>query len=135
MVRIVSAKRDNVGEVSVWGSGKPVREWLYVEDAARALVLAAASAGPPGFINIGSGEGVSIDYLARMIADTVGYSGNLVFDTSLPDGAPEKRMQAVRAQPELGWEPAVSLQEGLVKTVEDVEARLTSLNRAVSSSP
>lgn len=123
--RIISATNNGVSEVSIWGSGKPIREWLYVEDAARALLSAALANSPPHFINVGTGEGVSIARLANMIAETVGYQGSLVFDTSMPDGAPEKRMVASRAEFELGWRPRYTLEQGLALTVLDVQERLS----------
>ena len=123
--RILSADANGLGEVSIWGSGRPIREWLYVEDAAQALILAAETQNPPEFVNVGTGEGVSIAELARMIADAVSYNGRLIFDPSMPDGAAEKRMVADRAVLELGWRPQYSLEQGLVLTVADARERLT----------
>lgn len=124
--RILSASIDGLREVSVWGSGRPVREWLFVEDAARALIGAAVAKSPPEFVNVGTGKGVSIANLAKMIAEEVGYRGALVFDASFPDGAAEKRMVAERVELELGWGPKYSLRKGLALTVLDVQQRLTS---------
>ena len=124
LFRIVSAASDSRREVSIWGSGKPIREWLFVEDAARALISAAVAESPPEFVNVGTGEGVSIASLANMIAEAVGYEGDLIFDPSVPDGAAEKRMVANRAELELGWRPKYSLKQGLSLTVLDVQERL-----------
>ncbi len=123
--RILSADANGLEEVSIWGSGRPIREWLYVEDAARALILAAETQSPPEFVNVGTGEGVSIADLAQMIADAVGYNGRLIFDPSMPDGAAEKRMVADRAEVELGWRSQYSLKQGLGLTVADARERLT----------
>ena len=123
--RILAAAANGLEEVSIWGSGRPIREWLYVEDAARALILAAESQNPPEFVNVGTGEGVSIAQLAQMIADEVGFNGRLIFDPSMPDGAAEKRMVADRAEVELGWQPQYSLIQGLGLTVADARERLT----------
>jgi GDP-L-fucose synthase len=123
--RILSAAANGLDEVSIWGSGRPIREWLYVEDAARALILAAETESPPNFVNVGTGEGVSIAQLAEMIANAVGYDGRLIFDPSLPDGAAEKRMVADRAEQDLGWRPQYSLEQGLAPTVADARERLT----------
>ena len=123
--RILSADAKGLDEVSIWGSGRPIREWLYVEDAARALILAAETQNPPEFVNVGTGEGVSIADLAKMIADAVGYNGRLIFDPSMPDGAAEKRMVADRAEAGLGWIPQYSLEQGLGLTVADARERLT----------
>ena len=122
--RILSAQSNGMEEVSIWGSGKPVREWLYVKDAARALISAAAIDAPPSFVNVGTGMGVSIADLARKIAKLVGFEGALVFDESMPDGAPEKRMVADLAEVKLGWTSNYSLEEGLALTVLDVQERL-----------
>lgn len=122
--RLLSAATDGLNEVSVWGSGKPIREWLFVEDAARALISAAEVKDPPEFLNVGTGEGVSVAHLANMIAEAVGYKGALIFDASFPDGAAEKRMVADRAERELGWRPKYSLRQGLALTVVDVQERL-----------
>lgn len=122
--RILSAATDGLSEVTIWGSGRPIREWLFVEDAARALINAAVAESPPEFVNVGTGEGVSIASLAQMIAEAVGYQGALVFDPSVPDGAAEKRMVANRAELELGWSPKYSLKQGLSLTVLDVQERL-----------
>lgn len=126
--RILAAAANGLEEVSIWGSGRPIREWLYVEDAARALILAAETQNPSEFVNVGTGEGVSIAELARMIADAVGYNGRLIFDPSMPDGAAEKRMVADRAELELGWRPQYSLEQGLVLTVADARERLTMVS-------
>lgn len=125
--RILVANEEGREEVKVWGSGKPIREWLYVQDAARALLLAADARHPPKFLNVGTGNGISIAQLAEMICEIVGFSGELVFDTSFPDGAGEKRMIAERAFPELGWNPNMTLREGLVLTVADAKRRLMSV--------
>lgn len=122
--RVLSADAKGREEVIIWGSGRPIREWLYVEDAARALILAAETQNSPEFVNVGTGEGVSIADLAQMIADAVGYNGRLRFDPSMPDGAGEKRMVADRAEAQLGWRPQYSLERGLVLTVADARERL-----------
>lgn len=124
VLRILSAAADRLGEVSIWGSGRPIREWLYVEDAAQALLSAAVLPSPPRFVNVGTGQGLSIAALASMIAEVVGYEGTFVFDTSMPDGAAEKRMVASRAEIELGWRPKYSLEQGLALTVMDFKNRL-----------
>ncbi len=122
--RIVSAVLDGIDEVSIWGTGRPIREWLYVEDAARAIVYAAEVEEPPLFLNIGTGEGISIGELAILVAEVAQFKGSLVFDPAKPDGAPEKRMSADQAQSRLGWRPHFSLEQGLKLAVEDVRNRL-----------
>lgn len=122
--RILSALHSDLDEVVIWGSGRPIREWLYVEDAARALILAADTPRPPEFVNVGTGKGISIAHLAAMIAETAGYRGALTFDKSKPEGAAEKRMVADRAERELAWHPVYSLEQGLALTVSDARERL-----------
>lgn len=122
--RLLTAQRDGHNEVVIWGSGKPIREWLFVEDAARALVSAANKNTDSRFINVGSGEGISVAELADMIASVVGYQGTLTYDTSMADGAKEKRMIAENALALLAWQPRVSLRHGLELTVADVKDRL-----------
>lgn len=122
--RIVKATLENQHEVIIWGSGKPIREWLYVEDAARALVSAADAKTELKFINVGSGKGISISELAETIAAVVGYQGTLSYDTDMADGAKEKRMIALNAVEALSWRAEVPLWEGLELTVTDVKNRL-----------
>ncbi|MBI3854229.1 MAG: GDP-L-fucose synthase [Planctomycetes bacterium] len=105
--------------VTVWGSGRPVREFLYVDDLAEACVLLMNLPDPlprtP--INVGSGRGVSVRELAETIGSLVGYRGALTFDPSKPDGAPEKVLDSSRMR-SLGWSSRTSLQEGLRRTYE-----------------
>ena len=106
-------------QVTVWGTGRPVREFLYVDDLAEACVLLMNSRGPlpPSPINIGTGRGVSIRQLAESIAEVVGFRGSLAFDSGKPDGAPEKVLDSTRMR-SLGWSSRTSLPEGLRRTYE-----------------
>ena len=119
--RFHDAKQQGLPEVSIWGSGEVRREFLYVDDMARACLhvmdlsveLYRAHTEPMcSHINVGSGEDVTISELARMVAEAVGYSGTLVTDSSMPDGAPRKLMDSSRLN-RLGWQPRVGLSEGL----------------------
>jgi GDP-L-fucose synthase len=119
--RFHDAKQQSLPEVSIWGSGEVRREFLYVDDMARACLhvmdlsveLYRAHTEPMcSHINVGSGEDVTISELARMVAEAVGYSGTLVTDSSMPDGAPRKLMDSSRLN-RLGWQPRVGLSEGL----------------------
>ncbi|MDP3954679.1 MAG: NAD-dependent epimerase/dehydratase family protein [bacterium] len=116
--KFIIAKRNKVKEVIVWGTGKPVREWLYVEDAAEAIMRALKIEPTIDPINIGSGTGVSIKKLALLIKDVVGYKGKLVFDTNYPDGAPYKIMGVKRCKKVFGWLPSTNLKRGTKKTVK-----------------
>lgn len=115
--RFHEAKLANAPEVVVWGSGRPLRELLHVDDLVDALILLMQRHNDATMVNIGSGQEVSIAELARMIAEVVGFRGALVFDTSKPDGTPRKRLDTVRLDA-LGWRARVLLPQGLRQTVE-----------------
>ena len=119
--KIITAKRNNLKEVVVWGSGKPIREWLYVEDSVEAIVRALNIKPTIEPINVCPGTGISIKDLAFLIKKAVGYQGKLVFDKSWPDGAPYKIMDASRCQEIFGWLPSTDFGFGLKKTVEYFE--------------
>jgi GDP-L-fucose synthase len=116
--RFHEAKQSATAEVSIWGSGSPLREFLYADDLARAVLLCAERYSERGPINIGSGEEISIASLARQIAAAVGFGGKIVFDPTKPDGTPRKLMDSSRVRA-LGWAPKVSLREGLSRVYED----------------
>jgi GDP-L-fucose synthase len=117
MRRFHEAKLNGLPEVVVWGSGKPLREFLYVDDLADALYTVMEKYEEPQTINIGSGEEVSIRRLAETMKDVVGYEGRIVFDSSKPDGMPRKMLDSSRIAA-LGWRPKHGLEEGLRKTYE-----------------
>lgn len=101
--------------VTIWGSGEPLREFLFVEDLADALLCLTRHYDGDGLVNIGSGEEVSIAELAQIISDSVGYRGKLVFDPTKPDGTPRKLLDSTRMRL-CGWRPEVGLTEGLKRT-------------------
>lgn len=101
--------------LTVWGSGRPRREFLYVDDLARAVLFVLRREGLPSMLNVGSGEEVTIEELARTICRVVGYRGRLEFDASKPDGTPRKLLDSSRLR-SLGWHPEVDLEEGLRAT-------------------
>ncbi|OGT79655.1 MAG: GDP-fucose synthetase [Gammaproteobacteria bacterium RIFCSPLOWO2_02_FULL_61_13] len=101
--------------LSVWGTGKPRRDFIYVDDLADAIVFMLQHYSAAAPINIGSGTGISIAELARLICNVVGYRGRLDFDTSRPDGMPLKILDATRMR-DLGWVPGTTLDEGLQQT-------------------
>jgi GDP-L-fucose synthase len=103
--------------VTVWGSGKPRREFLYADDLARACLFLMQEYDKGDIINIGVGKDISIRELAELIKDIVGFDGQIVFNTSNPDGTPRKLLDVSRIN-SLGWEPQVSLREGIEKTYE-----------------
>src|SRR5262245_3348996 len=115
MRRMHEAKRNGSSSIDLWGTGKPLREFLHVDDAADALVFLMERYSEEGIINVAGGEEVSIAALAVQIAAITGYAGQIYFDTSKPDGMPRKVLDASRVRA-LGWRPAITLQEGLERT-------------------
>jgi len=118
IMKFLEAKRKNRPEVILWGTGKPIREWLYVDDGAEALIRALDIELTIEPINIGVGKGISILELAELIKEVVGYKGEIVLDKSKPDGAPYKTMNNKRMKKIFNWIPPTSLEEGIEKTVE-----------------
>ena len=105
-------------EIVVWGTGTASREFLYVEDAAEAIILAMEKYDKPDPVNIGSGTEISIKDLARLIADLCGFKGNFVWDTTKPDGQPRRCLDISKAQKEFGFKATIPFHEGLKKTVD-----------------
>lgn len=105
-------------EVVLWGSGKPTREFLYVDDAARGVVLALERFDSPEPLNLGAGHEVSIRELAALIKEATGFKGRFVWDPTQPDGQPRRALDGSRARTELGWMAEVKLEEGVRRTVE-----------------
>jgi GDP-L-fucose synthase len=103
-------------EVEIWGTGKVTREFLYVEDCADALVLAAGMPSPGVPINLGAGFEISIADLATEIASATGFTGSFRFDPSRPDGQPRRSLDTSRAKEILGWEASTPFAEGLART-------------------
>ena len=116
--RIHEAKKSNAKEVVIWGTGKPLREFLFVDDLADACVFLMHEYLSNQTINVGSGNEVSILELANLIKKAVGYSGELVFDSSKPDGTPRKLLDTSRIHG-LGWKPKTDLEAGLKVAYED----------------
>jgi GDP-L-fucose synthase len=111
------AKHSGASEVEIWGTGKPRREFLHVDDLADACVYLMQQYSDERLVNIGSGTDVSIEELAALVASTVGYSGSLRFNTSMPDGAPRKLLDVSRASA-LGWTARIPLLVGIASTYE-----------------
>jgi len=117
MERLHAARRAERPSVTVLGTGRARREFLYVDDAAAAAIVLMSAEQAPGIANASPGTDLSILELARLIARTVGYTGELAFDTSAPDGAPRKQLDAARLGA-LGWRPRVALDAGLAQTYD-----------------
>ncbi|MGY1716387.1 GDP-L-fucose synthase family protein [Geodermatophilus sp. SYSU D01106] len=113
--RLDEAARASAPSVTVWGTGTPRREFLHVDDLARACVHLLEHYDEPEPVNIGVGEDLSIREIAEMVAEVVGFQGDLVFDTTKPDGTPRKLLDVSKIRG-LGWEPRIPLREGLVET-------------------
>ncbi len=113
--RMHSAKVNNLSEFSIWGSGLPKREFLYVDDLASAIEFLLENTTNEELLNVGSGQEVQILELANLMKNIIGFTGELVFDTSMPDGNPRKLIDSTKIN-RLGWKPKISLEEGLSLT-------------------
>jgi GDP-L-fucose synthase len=111
------AKERNEKELIVWGTGKPRREFLHVDDLAAACLLLLEKYDSPEIINVGCGEDVTIRQLAELICDIVGFDGELVWDATKPDGTPRKLLDVTRIRA-LGWQPEIPLRKGIAQTYE-----------------
>jgi GDP-L-fucose synthase len=125
--KFVEAVEGGSDEVVLWGTGNPSREFLYVDDAARALLLAAErlDTSDPG--NVGTGQETKIADLAAMIQGITGYGGEVVWDTSRPDGQPTRYLDVTRARELMGFEAEVPLDEGLRRTVDSFRAQMAPI--------
>jgi len=115
--RFVEAKEKGDGHVFLWGTGKPTREFLHVEDAAEAIFLATELYNKPMPINIGTGLEISIKKLAETIKEFVGYGGKIIWDDSKPDGQLRRCLEVTRAKEHLDFEAKIPLDEGLKRTI------------------
>lgn len=115
--KFIEAKQNNSSEVVVWGSGTPMREFLFVDDLAEACVFLMQNYNDAETVNIGTGEDVTIKELAETIKKTVGFEGELVFDVTKPDGTPRKLLDVSKIN-NLGWKHKVNLQQGIEKTLD-----------------
>lgn len=120
--RFYEACRDGRDEVVVWGTGRPVRDFVYVEDACEAILVAAEKYDRSEIVNISSGVPVTIRELVELIAELIGYQGKIVWDTSRPDGQRVKAFDVRRMQEWLGYRCRTPLREGLQKTIAWFEA-------------
>jgi GDP-L-fucose synthase len=115
--RFHEAKESNAPYVECWGDGSAMREFLYVDDMAEASIYCMLNYNDPEIINIGTGEDLTIKSLTRKIVDVTGYSGEVHWDTSKPNGTPRKVLNVDKIK-SIGWEPKINLYDGLVKTYE-----------------
>lgn len=117
MRKVHEAKENNAPEVTIWGTGSVLREFLFVDDLADALVFLMNEYSGEEHVNVGTGTDVSIKELAQLICKVIGYNGKLVFDTSKPDGTPKKLLNVSKIN-SLGWKAATELEDGIRKTYE-----------------
>lgn len=130
--RFHEAKQSGAPSVTLWGTGSPRREFLHVDDLASAAVFLMENYEEAGPINVGCGQDVTIAELAALVAQTVGYEGEIEYDTSKPDGTPRKVLDVSRIT-NLGWRPAVSLEEGIAATYEWYRSHEASILRLAAS--
>jgi GDP-L-fucose synthase len=119
------AKTQGLSEVSVWGDGSPMREFLYADDLANALVYLLLNYNEKDFLNVGYGSDVTIKELAETIADVIGFEGSLVFDTTKPNGTPRKLMDSTRLF-STGWTPKIDLRTGIALAYQDFLMQVAS---------
>ncbi|MBP9690434.1 MAG: GDP-L-fucose synthase [Bacteroidia bacterium] len=116
--RIHEAKLNNVPHIEAWGTGTPLREFLFVDDLADACYLLMQTYNESQFINVGYGEDISIKDLIDTVKKVIGYTGDIIFDTTKPDGTPRKLMDATKLR-NMGWKPKISLEEGIALAYQD----------------
>ena len=114
--KFVEATAQNIESQVLWGSGRPLREFLHVDDLAQAVLLAAKDYDSDSHLNVGSGQEISIHDLAQLIADIAGFKGEIVLDSSKPDGTPRKVLDSSNLR-NLGWAPKISLRDGIASTI------------------
>ncbi len=117
IMKFVEAKRKNQPHVNVWGSGKPVREWMHVDDGAEAMIRSIEMPATEDFVNIGIGQGISVIEMCELIKEIVGYEGAIQLDPSKPDGAAYKTVDGTRGEQLLGWKPSIPFREGVAQAI------------------
>jgi len=116
--KFTDAVKDNKKEVEVWGTGNVSREFLYVEDAVRGIILATEKYDKPEPVNIGAGFEIKIKDLVESISELTGFDGDILWDVTKPDGQPRRRLDVSRAKEQFGFEAKVGFREGLKRTIE-----------------
>jgi len=116
--KFMEAADQSKDEVVVWGTGKPTRGFLYVEDAAEGILLAAEKYNKSDPVNLGTDLEIAIKHLAELIAKLTGFKGRITWDTSKPDGQPRRRLDTTRAEKEFGFKSRMDFEEGLKRTIE-----------------
>jgi len=124
--KCLEAKSSGAASIEVWGDGSPTREFLYVEDAAEGILLATEKYNKSEPVNLGSGMEISIKDLVTLIAKLSGFKGDLVWDTTKPNGQPRRQLSVERAWKEFGFKAQVGFEEGLHRTIDWYQAKLDS---------
>lgn len=120
--KFISAKNNGDAAVTIWGTGSPLREFLHADDLADACLFLMENYNEAGLVNIGVGEDISILDLAKMVKQIVGFEGDIITDTTKPDGTPRKLMDVSKLT-NLGWKATISLEEGIKKVYEEINDR------------
>ncbi|MFZ2448246.1 MAG: GDP-L-fucose synthase [Syntrophobacteraceae bacterium] len=120
--RFVDARENNLPSVTLWGTGAALREFIHVEDAAQALLLLMENYDGLGIINVGTGKSISIRELAGRVAQSCDFRGEIRWDSTKPDGMPQKRLDISKLT-SLGFAPEISLGEGIIRTIEEYKRR------------
>lgn len=121
--KFYEAKQNNVPSVSIWGDGSPMREFMHVDDCAKACLFLMQNYSEAGVINIGTGVDVTIKELGLTIGKTIGFEGDITFDTTKPNGTPRKLLDVSKLE-KMGWKHSISLSEGLSMVCADIEKEL-----------
>lgn len=120
--KFISAKNNGEAAVTIWGTGSPLREFLHADDLAAACLFLMENYNEAGLVNIGVGEDISILDLAKMVKQIVGFEGDIITDTTKPDGTPRKLMNVSKLT-NLGWKASISLEEGIKKVYKEIKDR------------
>lgn len=131
--KCIEARDSDADSITVWGTGSATREFLYVDDCARAIVMAAEAYDKPEPVNLGSSTEISIKELVTLIARLTGFKGKIIWDATKPDGQPRRKLNVDRARKEFGFESKVSFEEGLQKTIDWYESSQAEVRPARTS--
>jgi GDP-L-fucose synthase len=124
--KCIDARRSGRPSIEVWGTGAPTREFLYVEDAARGIMLGAERYDKPEPVNLGTSDEISVRDLVALIAELTGFEGKIVYDSTKPDGQPRRKLNVERARREFGFAAQTPFRVGLERTIEWFEVRQTA---------
>lgn len=125
--KCIDAHEAGEAQIVAWGDGSPTREFLYVDDAARGIALAAEHYDDPAPVNLGSSFEISIKDLVELIAELTGFGGDIVWDTSKPNGQPRRKLDVSRAKERFGFEAQVAFRDGLQRTIKWYRAHRAAL--------